>query len=417
MKGIDLSFHDGFPDWGKTGEYVDFAILAVTKKRGKDESFEHNYEGAKEHNVRVGAYKLTYAQNVTQAKQEVKEILEILNQRPLDLPFFLDLEEEGGQLNIPQDKIYRIIRVYEKAIKGKGYKFGIYCNRDWYGNIIPERVKNRRFWIASYPKEDNGEPVEKVKPTEVNKLFCWQYSECGKVPGIDSPVDMDIWIGNTKQPVSNTPTAEDIISLASSYIGTHEGDYAHKRFVDTYNAHTPLAQGYKVTYTDSWCALFVSFLFIVKDAVSLIGGTECGVERFVSIFKGARIWEDANTAAIKRGDLIVFDWENNDFSDHIGIVESVENGMVHTIEGNSGNEVRRRTYSLGDHNIKGYAHPKYGTYTYQVGKNSSLDAVAQEVINGAWGNGEDRKNRLENAGYNYDAVQKKVNEVLNGNHR
>ena len=42
----------------------------------------------------------------------------------------------------------------------------------------------------------------------------------------------------------------------------------------------------------------------------------------------------------------------------------------------------------------------------------SIDELAQEVIDGKWGDGEDRKNRLEKAGYNYDAVQDRVNEIL-----
>ena len=42
----------------------------------------------------------------------------------------------------------------------------------------------------------------------------------------------------------------------------------------------------------------------------------------------------------------------------------------------------------------------------------SIDELAQEVIDGKWGDGEDRKNRLEKAGYNYDAVQNRVNEML-----
>ena len=41
----------------------------------------------------------------------------------------------------------------------------------------------------------------------------------------------------------------------------------------------------------------------------------------------------------------------------------------------------------------------------------SVDEIAQEVINGVWGNGQDRKNRIEQAGYDYTAVQNKVNEL------
>jgi len=45
--------------------------------------------------------------------------------------------------------------------------------------------------------------------------------------------------------------------------------------------------------------------------------------------------------------------------------------------------------------------------------NKSIDEIAQEVINGDWGNGEERKNALINAGYDYNAVQNRVNEIMN----
>ena len=44
----------------------------------------------------------------------------------------------------------------------------------------------------------------------------------------------------------------------------------------------------------------------------------------------------------------------------------------------------------------------------------SIDELAQEVIQGKWGNGEERKNRLISAGYDYSAVQAKVNELMGG---
>lgn len=47
----------------------------------------------------------------------------------------------------------------------------------------------------------------------------------------------------------------------------------------------------------------------------------------------------------------------------------------------------------------------------------SVDEIAREVIDGHWGNGEDRKRRLEEAGYNYQEVQNKVNELLNVNNK
>ena len=54
------------------------------------------------------------------------------------------------------------------------------------------------------------------------------------------------------------------------------------------------------------------------------------------------------------GDIIFFDWEEDGDVDHVGIVEDVINGVVYTVEGNSGNAVKRRNYFLGDDRIYGY---------------------------------------------------------------
>ena len=53
------------------------------------------------------------------------------------------------------------------------------------------------------------------------------------------------------------------------------------------------------------------------------------------------------------------DWGNNGTIDHVGIVESVSGGTVNTIEGNSGDKVARRSYSIGSSNIYGYGVPAY----------------------------------------------------------
>ena len=86
-------------------------------------------------------------------------------------------------------------------------------------------------------------------------------------------------------------------------------------------------------------------------------GRECGVERHIQIFKRLGIWNEDGTTTPKAGDIITFNWDqnsqqNNGFADHIGIVESVSNGIIHTIEGNSNNQVRRNTYRIGHGNIR-----------------------------------------------------------------
>lgn len=160
-------------------------------------------------------------------------------------------------------------------------------------------------------------------------------------------------------------TANNIIQIAEKYLGYSEASGKHKKIIDAYNAHTPLAQGYKVKYTDDWCDTFVSKVVIEAGAVDLIGA-ECGVQRHIDIFKAKGIWNEDGRITPKAGDIITFNWNdstqaNDGWADHIGIVTGVSNGYVQTIEGNYGNTVKRRSIKVGHGNIRGYARPKYGT--------------------------------------------------------
>ena len=163
-------------------------------------------------------------------------------------------------------------------------------------------------------------------------------------------------------------TVQNILSIAKKYIGTTESNGGHKKIIDAYNAHKPLAVGYKVQYNDDWCDTFVSKVAIEAGAVGLIG-TECGVERHIAIFKKLGIWNENGATTPKPGDIITYNWgdttqSNDGFADHIGFVESVNGKTITTIEGNYGNAVKRRTVSVGAGTIRGYARPKYSGSTY-----------------------------------------------------
>jgi len=69
-----------------------------------------------------------------------------------------------------------------------------------------------------------------------------------------------------------------------------------------------------------------------------------------------------SSANARPGDLIFFDWDDggqDGSSDHVGIVEKVENGRVYTVEGNSGDSVRQNSYPVGYYEIYGYGTPAY----------------------------------------------------------
>ena len=103
-----------------------------------------------------------------------------------------------------------------------------------------------------------------------------------------------------------------------------------------------------------WCACFVSWCadqsgYIQSGVIPKFSLCSDGVKWFES--KG-RFRDASYTPAA--GDIIFFDWGNNGTIDHVGIVESVSGGTVNTIEGNSGDKVARRSYSIGSSNIYGY---------------------------------------------------------------
>ncbi len=115
-----------------------------------------------------------------------------------------------------------------------------------------------------------------------------------------------------------------------------------------------------------WCACFVSWCanecgYIDAGVIPKFAGCTGGS----NWFKDRGQWQDGDYEP-RPGDLIFFDWDNkgssgpqDDVPDHVGIVERVENGVVYTVEGNTSDSCRQRSYSVGHYEIWGYATPVY----------------------------------------------------------
>lgn len=214
-------------------------------------------------------------------------------------------------------------------------------------------------------------------------------------------------------------SANDLISVAQKWVGFSEKNGKFVEILNLYNSHKPLAKGYKIKTTDEWCDCFVSACAIKAGAVDLIG-TEVSCERHIAIFKKKGIWIEDGTIKPKPGDIILYNWDqktqpNDGFADHIGIVEQQYANTIVIIEGNMNEAVGRRTINVGWGYIRGFARPKYSSSTTTVKTNKkSINVIATEVIRGAWGHGAIRKTALTKAGYDYDEVQSRVNELLGG---
>lgn len=116
---------------------------------------------------------------------------------------------------------------------------------------------------------------------------------------------------------------------------------------------------YGFNYRVSWCACFVSWC--ANQAGYLRSGTIpkfSYVDNGANWFKSRGRWQGRNYTP-RGGDIIFFDWDGNGVGNHVGIVESVSGGVVNTIEGNSSDACRRRSYSIGSWNIMGYGVPNY----------------------------------------------------------
>lgn len=108
-----------------------------------------------------------------------------------------------------------------------------------------------------------------------------------------------------------------------------------------------------------WCACFVSWC--ANEAGYLDSGT---IPKFANCVEGSNWfkdrgqWQERNYTP-ESGSIIFFDWENDGKTDHVGIVDRVENGIVYTVEGNSGDACRQKSYTIGSSLIYGYGIPLY----------------------------------------------------------
>lgn len=162
--------------------------------------------------------------------------------------------------------------------------------------------------------------------------------------------------------------ASKVIEQALAWLGYNEADGSHRKIIDVYNSQKKLPRSYPVTYTDDWCATFVSAV-AVKLGYTDIMPTECGCEEMIKLYQKIGCWDENDARVPNPGELIFYDWQDNGkgdnqgYTNHVGIVEKVANGKITVIEGNYSNSVKRRTINVDGLYIRGFAVPKYAEET------------------------------------------------------
>ena len=213
-RGIDVSAWQGEIDWKKVADVgTEFAIIRITEAGNNvDAYFERNYNGCVDYGIPAGVYKFSYALSVAAVRQEAERVVDILRERQLRYPVFLDLEY-SNQRRLGQKMIERLAEEFRRIVVDAGYRFGIYCNLDWYNNVISEELKKYDFWIARYPSDDNGTLMERYRP---DAGIGWQYTSKGRVPGITGNVDRDVFY---KDYSAEEPSDKEKLNKIPKFVG------------------------------------------------------------------------------------------------------------------------------------------------------------------------------------------------------
>lgn len=427
-KGIDVSYHQGninFKSVKTAG--IEFAILREGYRNSLDTKFFEYVKQCKAVGLPIlGVYHFSYALDEKQAKEEGEFCVKNVEKAGLgkDILIFFDFEYDtvkkakaaGVTLGASQCRKHTV--AFCEAVKAAGYTPGIYTNNDYRKNMYDAAtLKPYLLWLADYT---GGPDVE---------CIIQQYSSSGKVNGISGNVDIDYYypefVSNIQNGGSKMYSRNEVIKVAKSWIGKKESDGTHKTIIDLYNTLNPLPRGYKMKYTDSWCAATPSAIAAKLGYTDIIP-VECSCGFLIENAIKMGCWQENDGYVPKPADLVLYDWDdsgkgdNTGWPDHIGTVYEVfeSAGYFTVIEGNYSDAVKIRTVSINGKFIRGFVTPKYTDDTVVTTDPISepkkgTSTIAREVISGKWGNGDTRKKKLEAAGYDYNTIQAEVNKILN----
>ena len=186
---IDISYwnSDSISSWSKIASDIDAIILRLgfaytaSKKMEEDDSFADYYAAAKKYNIPVGVYYFGAATTAREASREADFVISLLKKYncKLEMPVYYDLETED-QVDLTQAECTEVARTFCNKLKAAGYFVGIYCNKYFARDeLYASRLSDYHFWIAEYNSSC----------TYNGAYGMWQYTETGRVSGIDRVCD------------------------------------------------------------------------------------------------------------------------------------------------------------------------------------------------------------------------------------
>ena len=193
-KGIDVSIFQGDIDWKKVKQAgVDFAMIRLGFRSSSDgiihmdANFKKNLRGAKAAGVDVGVYFFSQAINVEEAIEEAKFVLRHIRFHGIRYPVAFDMEpvdREGRIAGLSREEKTEIADAFCQVIRSNRFKPVIYGNPTWLRkNINLDYLTEYDLWLAHYTDATDFS----------NKFIMWQYTDSGKVDGIDGYVDLNLY--------------------------------------------------------------------------------------------------------------------------------------------------------------------------------------------------------------------------------
>lgn len=194
--GIDVSSHQGDIDWEAVkAEGVEFVFVRAvyrgygTGKLVIDEKCLQNIEGAQAVGIDVGVYVFSQAINQAEVLEEASTVIGLLDGYTLQLPIVFDVEkvaDSSARTNaLTVQERTELTKTFLEAVKNAGYQPMFYHNTEM-GAMLLDLTQ-----LTEYPKWFAGYNREFYWPYEYD---IWQYSETGRVNGINGNVDLDIWL-------------------------------------------------------------------------------------------------------------------------------------------------------------------------------------------------------------------------------
>ncbi|MCR5656701.1 MAG: glycoside hydrolase family 25 protein [Butyrivibrio sp.] len=194
--GIDVSRFQGEIDFTKVkASGIDFAMIRVGLRGStegailQDDTFDNNIKNAIRAGLDVGVYFYSQAVNSQEAREEAQYVLDMLEPYNVKYPVVIDIEasesSDARTKGLDNATYSEIATTFCEMVKTSGYTPMIYGNnRTFIAMLSENELQNYPVWIADY-----ADPM--YFPY---KFDMWQYTDSGKVDGIDGDVDLDLYV-------------------------------------------------------------------------------------------------------------------------------------------------------------------------------------------------------------------------------